>query len=102
MRRLVISNGDKALASRTRTAPVEKHRVAATAWTTPSHSSCLMGAARRLIVMAGLGACGALLGAVGGEALFLGAPPAPAKPARRHVCLVFDTSESMAKKTSEA
>src|SRR5512143_2934812 len=43
-RRLVTSTGDKSPAHRTRTAPVEKHSVAATAWATPVHSSFIMGA----------------------------------------------------------
>jgi len=60
-----------------------------------------MGALKRLIGMAGLGGCGALLGGLLGEVPFLLASPEPAAPERRHVCLVFDTSESMARKTSE-
>ena len=56
---------------------------------------------RRLLVMALLGALGALLGAAGGEALFLDAPVAPSAPRQRNLCLVFDLSESMRKATAE-
>jgi Ca-activated chloride channel family protein len=42
-----------------------------------------------------------LLGAAGGEALFRGARVEPEVRLRRNVCLVFDQSESMAKRTAE-
>ncbi|HEX6882829.1 MAG TPA: vWA domain-containing protein [Planctomycetota bacterium] len=60
-----------------------------------------MGALRRLIGMAGLGGFGALLGGLLGEVPFLLPSPEPTAPSRRHVCLVFDTSESMARKTTD-
>jgi Ca-activated chloride channel family protein len=56
---------------------------------------------RRLLVMAVLGLLGALFGAGAGEALWLDAAPEPCTPLPRDICLVFDTSESMLKKTSE-
>ncbi len=56
---------------------------------------------KRLIVMALLGALGALLGAAAGEALFLEAPAARVEAPQREICLVFDLSESMLKQTAE-
>jgi Ca-activated chloride channel homolog len=56
---------------------------------------------KRLIVMACLGAGGGLLGAVVGELLFLDAPAVPVETRPRNICLVFDLSESMLKRTGE-
>ncbi|MHC5009239.1 MAG: hypothetical protein ACYTGF_17985 [Planctomycetota bacterium] len=49
--------------------------------------------AKKITVMALLGALGATVGAVVGEALFLGKGPLRAEP--RKICLLFDVSGSM-------
>ncbi len=56
---------------------------------------------RRVLVMSFLGAFGAFLGAVGGEALFRGPVETQVDSSDRDICLVFDMSSSMLDVTKE-
>jgi hypothetical protein len=51
--------------------------------------------AKKITVMALLGALGATVGAVVGEALFLGLGKGPLRAEPRKICLLFDVSGSM-------